>query len=90
MDNVLDAGEHCLLPTLEIISVLHEALKSDYLPRPETIERSAEAYPGLVEPLLKKLDPAGYEQWYVPQRRPAVEATFGRLLQQARTLYKDS
>jgi hypothetical protein len=29
MDNVMDAGEHCLLPTIEIISVLHETLGSD-------------------------------------------------------------
>jgi hypothetical protein len=90
MNNVLDAGEHCLLPTLEIISVLHEALRSDYLPRPETVVRWAEAYPRLVEPVLKNLDPVGYEKWYVPKRRPVVEATFERLLQQSRVLYKDA
>ena len=33
LNNVLDAGEHCLLPTVEIMIALHEALGSDYLPR---------------------------------------------------------
>jgi hypothetical protein len=89
MDNVLDAGEHCLLPTVEIMSALHESLGSDYLPRPETVERWAESYPGQVEPLLKKLDPAGYERWYVPERRPVVVATFERLLRHSRDLYQE-
>jgi hypothetical protein len=88
MDNVLDAGEHCLLPTVEIISALHEALRSDYLPRPETVARWAEVYPGQVEPILKELDPLCYEKWYVKERRPVVATTFERLLRQAKALYK--
>jgi hypothetical protein len=86
-DNMLDAGEHCLLPTVEIISALHETLGSDYLPNPETVKRWAEAYPGQVEPLLKALDPNGYDRWYVPERRPVVAATFERLLRQSQVLY---
>jgi hypothetical protein len=89
MDNVLDAGESCLLPTVEIISALHEALGSDYLPPPETVERWAESYPRQVESLLKNLDPVGYERWYVPERRPVVAATFERLLRQSRALYNE-
>jgi hypothetical protein len=87
MNNVMDAAEHCLLPTVEMISVLHEALGSDYLPSPETIVRWAEAYPRQVEPLLKNLDPVCYERWYIPERRPVVQATFERLLRQSRALY---
>jgi hypothetical protein len=87
LDNVLDAGEHCVLPTVEIISVLHEALGSDYLPKPETVSRWAEIYLAQVEPVLKARDPIGYEQWYLPKRRPVVAATFERLLRQSRNLY---
>jgi hypothetical protein len=83
MDNVMDAGEHCLVPTVEIMSVLHEALGSDYLPSTETVLRWMEVYPRLVEPVLKN-DPTGYEQWYVPERRPVVQATFERLLRHSR------
>jgi hypothetical protein len=85
MDNVLDASEHCLLPTMEIISVLHEALASDYLPRPETIARWAEIYPRQVEPLTREVDPTGYDMWYVTKRRPVVVATF----EQAGALQRD-
>jgi hypothetical protein len=88
MDNVMDAGEHCLVPTVEIISVPHEALGSDYLPSSETVLRWVETYPRLVEPVLKNLDPGGYEQWYVPERRPVVQATFERLLRHSRELDK--
>jgi hypothetical protein len=90
MDNALDAGERILLPTVEIISALHDALHSDYLPRPETISRWAKAYPLRVEPLLQRLDLSCYEQWYFPERRPIVAATFERLLRQSRALYGDS
>src|ERR1051326_7480251 len=57
MDSVLDAGEHFLMPTVEIISALHESLGSDYLPSPEPVARWADAYPRQVEPVLKNLDP---------------------------------
>ena len=89
MNNVLDAGERCLLPTVEIICVLHEALGSDYLPSPQTVARWAEVYPRLVEPVLKKLDPEMYERWYVTERRPVVVATFERLLRLSRAQCKD-
>ena len=89
LDNVLDAGEHCLLLTVEMISALHEALGSDYLPSPKTVERWADAYPRQVEPVLENLDPICYERWYLPERRPVVAATFGRLLRQSRALYQE-
>jgi hypothetical protein len=81
LHNILDAGEHCLLPTVEIIVALHEALGSDYLPAPEKVARWAEDYRHQVEPLMKEVDPVGYEKWYVKERRPVVAATFERLLQ---------
>jgi hypothetical protein len=86
LDNMMDAGEHCLLPTVEMISVLHEALGSDYLPSPETVARWAEVYPRLIEPMLKNLDPSGCDQWYLSERRPVVQATFERLLKQSQAL----
>jgi len=89
MDNVFDAGERCLLPTVEIICVLFETLGTDYLPRPETVERWIEVYPVLVEPVLRNLDPLCYEHWYVPKRRPVVMATFDRLLRLSRALYQE-
>lgn len=89
MNNVMDAGEHCLLPAVEIICVLHETLGSDYLPRPETVERWIQAYPGLVEPVLRNLDSPCYEHWYVPKRRPVVLATFDRLLRHSRAMYQE-
>jgi hypothetical protein len=89
LDNVLDAGEHVLLPTVEMMSALHEALRSDYLPSPDTIARWAEAYPRRVEPLLKKLDLFDYD-WYVSKRRPVVVATFERLLRHSRALHKNA
>jgi hypothetical protein len=89
MANMLDAGEHCLLPTVEIISAFHEALGSDYLPSPQTVARWSETYPLQVEPLLKTLDPLWYEGWYVRERRPVVQATFARLLRQSQALYQN-
>ena len=89
MNNVMDAGEHCLLPTVEIICVLHETLGSDYLPRPETVGRWIQAYPSLVEPVLRNLDPLCYEHWYVPERRPVLLATFDRLLRYSRAMYQE-
>jgi hypothetical protein len=87
-DNVLDAGEHCLLPAVEMICVLHEALASDYLPLPETVVRWAEHYPRQVDPLMREIDPSGYETWYATKRRPVISATFDRLLRLSKALYK--
>jgi hypothetical protein len=86
LETVLDAGEHCLLPTVEIICALHETLGSDYLPDPQTVARWADTYPRLIEPLIKQADPVGYEGWCVNERRPVVAATFKRLLRLSEAL----
>jgi hypothetical protein len=88
LDNVLDAGEHYLLPAVEMICVLHEGLGSDHLPRPEVVMRWASEYARQVSPMMKELDPVGYEKWYTTERRPVIEATFARLLRLSRALYK--
>ena len=86
--NLLDAGECYLLPTIEIICVLHETLGCDYLPEPGAVARWAEEYPSRAEPLMEKLDPAMYHVYYVSKRRPVVQATFERMLRLSRALHE--
>jgi hypothetical protein len=77
---VSDAGEGCLIPTVAIITALHEALKSDYLPSAQTVDRWKKEY-------LGKFDlPNADFDWpeFKADRRRAIEQTFDRLLEHCR------
>jgi hypothetical protein len=89
LDNFFDAGEHYLMPTVEIIIAIHAATRSEYLPSPSTVARWADQYWLKAAPLLQQIDPVGYEKFYLVERRPVITATFDRLLQMSRALYPE-
>src|SRR4051794_25154701 len=80
--NLVDAGECCLVPTVEVITALHERLGSEYLPRPETVARWSQDYLERLEQALRETDP-NVLTWYREERRPVIAATFNRLLRLA-------
>jgi hypothetical protein len=74
---VSSAGGGCLVPTLAIMCALHEALGSNYLPSPQTVERWKERYLQLFD------QPNADTDWpkAKAERRKVVEQTFDRLLE---------
>jgi hypothetical protein len=77
---VSDAGESCLVPTVAIITALHEAFGSDYLPSLETVSRWKAEY-------LRQFDlPNPDFDWSEKkaERRRVIQQTFDRLVQHCR------
>ncbi len=83
-----DAGECCLVPTVEVIIALHERLGSDYLPRRETVARWSRDYLDRLEQILRETDP-NILPWYLDERRPVIADTFSRLLRLSEENWKD-
>jgi hypothetical protein len=83
-----DAGECCLVPTVEVIIALHERLGSEYLPKPETVARWSRDYLDRLEQALRKSDP-NVLTWYWEERRPVLADTFNRLLRLSEENWKD-
>jgi hypothetical protein len=88
LSSLVDAGECCLVPTVEVIIALHERLGSEYLPRPETVARWSRDYLGRLEQALRETDP-NILTWYREERRPVIADTFNRLLRLAEENWKD-
>jgi hypothetical protein len=83
-----EVGESFLVPTVEIIIVLHEHLGSEYLPRPETVARWSRDYPDELEQAILQNDPV-ILTWYREERRPVIADTFNRLLTLSEKVWKD-
>jgi hypothetical protein len=88
LSSLLDAGECCLIPTVEIIITLHERLESEYLPKPEAVARWSRDYLERIEQALCETDPA-ILPWYRQDRRPVIVDTFKRLLMLSEKNWKD-
>jgi hypothetical protein len=88
LSSLVDAGECCLVPTVEVIIALHERLGSEYLPRPETVARRSRDYLARLEQALRETDP-DILTWYREERRPVFADTFNRLLRLAEENWKD-
>lgn len=78
----LDTCEECVMPTIEVLIVVAERLKPDYLPAPESIERWRLQYLHLFDRECHIWD-AGAE--FEAERRAVIDTTFGRLLELARS-----
>jgi hypothetical protein len=88
LTSLVDAGECCLVPTVEVIIALHERLGSEYLPEPETVARWSRDYLDRLEQALQETDPKVLA-WYREERRPVIVDTFNRLLRLAKENWKD-
>jgi hypothetical protein len=88
LSNLEDAGECCLLPTVEVIIVLREHLGSEYLPRPETVARWSRDYLERLEQIYRETDPV-ILPWYLEERRPVITDTFNKLLRLSEENWKD-
>ena len=88
LSSLEDAGECCLVPTVEVIIALHERLGSEYLPNPETVARWSRDYLDRLEQILKETDPSVLA-WYREERRPVIVDTFNRLLILSEKIWTD-
>jgi len=88
LSSLEDAGESCLVPSVEVIIALRERLGSEYLPRPETVARWSRDYLDRLEQILRETDP-NILPWYLEERRPVIADTFNRLLKLSEENWKD-